>query len=259
MKIKTTVIVCICLLTGLSVALPITAQEKSTELVDQGLERLADNQKSQVAVDKTAEQTHKLEKNYFDEVKVLEGLNMYNAMLKRQLDNQDLEIQKLNASINNATLIERQIMPLLERMVDALETFVDIDMPFLLEERRERIADLRGLLEKAEYTTSEKCRRVFEAYQIENEFGYTIESYKGRVDVENAQFSVDFLRIGRIALVYRDLSGDKVGFWNKQEQRWQPLTERQYKRHITKGLKIAKEEISPELITVPLLANWETR
>lgn len=259
MKIKTVVIVCICFCSGILVSLQGAAQETSAELVDKGLERLADNQKSQVAVDKTAEQTHKLEKEYFDEVKVLEGLNMYNAMLKRQLDNQDAEILKLNTSINNATLIERQIMPLLERMVDALETFVDIDMPFLLEERRERISELRELLEKAEYTTSEKCRRVFEAYQIENEFGYTIESYKGRVDVDNAQFSVDLLRIGRVALVYRDLSGDKVGFWNKEAQRWQPLTERQYKRHVTKGLKIAKEEISPELITVPLLANWETR
>lgn len=255
MKITAILFSCLFLL----VTLTANAQEKSRQLVNDGLERLEDNQKNQVAVDKTAEQTHKLEKAYQDEYKVLEGLNMYNAMLRRQLDNQESEIQKLNTSINNATLIERQIMPLLVRMVDALETFVEIDLPFQIEERRNRIADLRSLLEKAEFSTSEKCRRVFEAYQIENEFGYTIEAFKGRVEMESAQFSVDFLRIGRVALMYRDLSGDKVGFWNKQQQRWEPLTERQYKRHITKGLKIAREEISPELITVPLLANWEVR
>ena len=255
MKITMTLIFCF----GLVSSFGAICQEKSKQLVDDGLTRLEDNKQAQAAVDGTAEQTHKLEKTYQDEVKVLEGLNMYNAMLKRQLDNQQGEIDKLNASINNATLVERQIMPLLERMVDALETFVEIDMPFLLTERRERISELRALLEKAEYTTSEKCRRVFEAYQIENEFGYTIEAYKGRVDVENAQFSVDFLRIGRVALVYRDLSGDKVGFWNKQQKRWQPLTERQYKRHISKGLKVAKEEISPELITMPVVASWEVR
>jgi len=234
-------------------------QEKTQQLVNQGLERLTKNQLAQQSVDQTLEQIQAMEKDYQDELHLLDGLNMYNAMLKRQLDDQQLQINKFKTSINNATLIERQIMPLLVRMVDALESFIDIDMPFLHQERTQRVADLRELLDKAEFTTSEKCRRVFEAYQIENEYGYTIESYKGRVDLVDSQFAVDFLRIGRIGLMYRDLAGDKVGLWNKQTKSWQPLTERQYKRHITKGLKIAREEISPELITLPLLADIEVR
>ena len=184
---------------------------------------------------------------------------MYNAMLKRQLDDQTAQINKLNTSINSATLVERQIMPLLSRMLDALDNFIQLDVPFLLEERLARVEDLRALLQKSEYTTSEKCRRVFEAYQIENEFGYTIESYKGRVTVDQQQFAVDFLRIGRVGLMYRDLAGEQVGYWDKQQSAWQPLSEQQYLRHITKGLKIANEEISPELITMPLVANVEAR
>lgn len=249
------------LLLGLLMALhfPLLAQQKSQQLVDDGLKRLQDNQSAQQTVDNTSEQIQKIEKEYQDELKLLEGLNMYNAMLEKQLNDQQLQIDKINKSINNATLVERQIMPLLVRMVDALETFISIDMPFLYEERMSRVTSLRDLLEKAEYTTSEKCRRVFEAYQIENEFGYTIESYKGRVNLKDTQFAVDFLRVGRIGLMYRDLAGEKVGFWNNSSRNWQPLTERQYKRHITKGLKIAREEISPELITLPLIANIEVR
>ncbi|MFT4938386.1 MAG: hypothetical protein ACI88A_001413 [Paraglaciecola sp.] len=243
----------------LLLSLSISAQEGSQQLVAEGLNRLNDNQVAQKSIDKTAEQIMKLEKEYQDELKLLDGLNMYNAMLKKQLDDQQEKITKIDGSINNATLIERQIMPLLVRMVDALETFISIDVPFLSKERNERVAELRSLLERAEFTTSEKCRRVFEAYQIENEFGYTIESYKGRVDLGDSQFAVDYLRIGRIGLMYRDLAGEKVGFWNNQTRTWQPLTERQYKRHITKGLKIAREEISPELITIPLLTNIEIR
>ncbi|WP_034474710.1 DUF3450 domain-containing protein [Aestuariibacter salexigens] len=235
------------------------AQEKTQQLVTDGLQRLADNQQAQQQVSDTFEKTQTLEKKYIEELKVLDGLNMYNAMLQRQLDDQQKEINKLNQSINNATQIERQIMPLLVRMVDALENFVSVDVPFLAREREERIAGLRDLLVKSEFTTSEKCRRVFEAYQIENEYGYTIESYKGRVAVDGSQFAVDFLRIGRIALLYRDLSGEQVGMWDKKTASWQPLTERQYQRHITKGLKIAKEEISPELITIPMLASMEVR
>jgi len=235
------------------------SQEKTQHLVEQGLQRLTDNQLAQQSVDKTLEKIQAMEKDYQDELQLLDGLNMYNAMLKRQLDDQHVQINKFNTSINNATLIERQIMPLLVRMVDALESFVSIDIPFLYQERTNRVADLRELLDKAEFTTSEKCRRVFEAYQIENEYGYTIESYKGRVDLVDSQFAVDFLRIGRIGLMYRDLAGEKVGLWNNYTKRWQALTERQYKRHITKGLKIAREEISPELITMPLLAEIEVR
>lgn len=234
-------------------------QEKTEKLIDQGIQRLAENQTSQTSIDKTMENIQAMEKEYQDELLLLDGLNMYNAMLQRQLDDQQSQISKFNTSINNATLIERQIMPLLVRMVDALESFVAIDIPFLQEERSQRVADLRDLLDKAEFTTSEKCRRVFEAYQIENEYGYTIESYKGRVALSDTQFAVDFLRIGRIGLLYRDLAGEQVGLWNPSTKDWQPLTERQYKRHITKGLKIAREEISPELITLPLLATIEVR
>lgn len=242
-----------------TLALPAAARQATDKLVEQGLNRLEDNQSSQQQVSNVFEQTQAMEKTYLEELKLLDSLNVYNTMLARQLADQDGEIAALEHSINNATLIERQIMPLLVRMVDALETFIDIDVPFLKEERSARVTALRELLSQADFTVSEKCRRVFEAYQIENEFGYTIEAYKGRVAQDNRQIAVDFLRVGRVALMYRDLAGEQFGFWNNQTRSWQALTEQQYARHITKGLKIAREEISPELFTVPLVAAVEVR
>ena len=236
------------------------AQEKSQQLIDKGLQRLDDNQTSQVDIDGINENTKQLEKEYLAQLKLLDGLTMYNAMLDKQLRDQNAEVTVLKGSISSATVIERQIVPLLVRMVDALDTYVQIDMPFLKTEREQRVQHLRTLLEDASLTTSEKCRRVFEAYQIENEFGYTIESYKGRVKLsDDNQLAVEFLRIGRVALLFRDMSGNTVGHWNTAESRWQILTDSQYKRHIAKGLKVAKEEIAPELITIPLLVNKEVR
>lgn len=235
------------------------SKSQTEQIIEQGSQRLADNQQAQKSVNKLADQSQALKKNYIEELKLLDSLNMYNSMLDRQLARQDEEISKLNKSINNATLIERQVLPLLERMVTAMESFIQLDMPFLAEERYQRVQGLKNLLTESAITTSEKARRVFEAYQIENEFGYTIESYKGNVKLDSNQFAVEFLRIGRIALLYRDLSGSHFGFWNKSENSWQPLAQSQYKRHITKGLKIAKEELSPELITIPLLNAQEAR
>lgn len=234
-------------------------QEQTQELIDKGAERLQDNRQAQQTIDGSLEQIETLERDFQSELQLLDSLNMYNNMLKRQLDDQDAQITKLNTSINNATQIERQIMPLLVRMMEALDNFVAVDMPFLIDERTARIDTLKALLTRSEFTTSEKTRRVFEAFQIENEYGYTIESYKGRVSLDGNQFAVDFLRIGRVGLLYRDLAGERVGFWNKQTNAWQPLTESQYKRHIFNGLKIAKEEISPTLITLPMLADIEVR
>ena len=81
------------------------------------------------------------------------------------------------------------------KMIDALDQFVELDMPFLLEERRQRVAFLRTLLERSDVTVAEKFRRLLEAYEIENDYGRTIESYKGSLDVDGASREVDFLRI----------------------------------------------------------------
>ncbi len=232
---------------------------QTQQLINKGIERLSDNQAAQENVDKVYALQRDVSKQFVEQAKLLNGLNMYNKLLAGQLEDQDNEISTLNHSINNATLIERQIMPLLVRMVDALENFVEVDMPFLQDERKRRVEKLKHLLTQAEFTTSEKTRRVFEAYQIENEFGYTIESYKGEVELDSGKFAVEFLRIGRLSLMYRDLTGERVGHWDKQLAQWKSLTEQQYLRHIGKGLRIAKEEISPELITIPLFAKMEGR
>ncbi len=235
------------------------SQTEVADVVDVGNERLSGNRAAQNEVDQQVEKSQALLKQYMEENKLLDSLNLYNGMLKRQLDSQEQNIATLNHSINNATLIERQILPLLDRMVDSLENFVKLDVPFLAVERAKRVTDLKALLDNPALTTSEKARRVFEAYQIENEFGYTIEFYQDNVTVEQQKFAVEMLRVGRIALLYIDNAGERFGFWDQTARKWKALTQSQYKRHITKGLRIAKEEMAPELITIPLVVNKEQR
>lgn len=226
-------------------------------LLDKGKERIEQNQSAQAQINTTADKSQSLTKEYMEELKLVKNLTLYNQMLDKQLSAQKSEIDVINHSIANATLIERQILPLLDRMVSHLSQFIALDTPFLIKERTKRVNGLKDLLLESKLTTSEKARRVFEAYQIENEFGYTIEAYKGNVTLSDKTLAVEFLRIGRIALLYRDMAGEQFGFWNNQTTSWQTLDESQYKRYIDKGLKIAKEEIAPELITIPLLVDLE--
>ncbi len=229
----------------------------SDSVVEASLSRLNANRDAQQQVDKVFEASVSMAQEFESELKLLDGLDIYNAMLAKQLSEQERQMQQIQTSIANASSIERQIMPLLVRMLDALEGLIELDTPFLLAERSQRIDKLKALLYQPDLTLAEKTRRVFEAYQIEMDYGSTIETYKGKLAVNNQEMAVEFLRIGRISLLYRDINSDHIGKWNKELAQWQPLEDSQYRRHINKGIRIAKEEIAPELLTIPLNQTLE--
>jgi len=183
--------------------------------------------------------------------KEIEGLEVYNAQLQRQISNQQQEMLDLNEAIDEVSVIERQITPLMLNMIEGLSQFVTLDVPFLAEERSNRILDLQNLMDRADIAPSEKFRRVMEAYQVEMDYGRTIEAYPGLKEVNGEERSVEFLRIGRTALIYQTRDGSKQGVWNKQTGQWEEL-DSSYKTQIAKGLRIAKKQLAPDLLMVPV-------
>jgi hypothetical protein len=113
------------------------------EVMQEGENRADAGETAQQQVDSVADQTEKIVNDYRSVTKVVDGLRVYNALLQTQLDNQESEMQALSESISNVALIERQIIPLMTRMVDSLESFVQLDTPFLLKERSARVDRLR--------------------------------------------------------------------------------------------------------------------
>lgn len=227
-------------------------EDPEADVLREGAARLGANQSSQQQIEGVHNQTRDLQAQYQNGLKVIDGLKVYNALLERQLDNQQENIQTLQGTIANATVIERQIVPLLMRMLDGLDTFIALDLPFDLEERQQRVAKLRALMERADLTVAEKTRRVFEAFQIENDYGRTLESYKGKIALGDKSFDVEYLRVGRVALMYRSVGGDNFGYWNNRAREWVPVTASQYRRNIGKGIKMANQEMAPEFLTVPI-------
>ncbi|WJG08847.1 DUF3450 domain-containing protein [Aliiglaciecola sp. LCG003] len=183
--------------------------------------------------------------------KEIEGLLVYNNQLKKQIANQDQEMLDLNAAIDEVSVIERQITPLMIRMIDGLGQFVELDMPFLPEERANRIIDLRNMMDRADVAPSEKFRRVMEAYQVEMDYGRTLESYPGLQLIDGQERNVDFLRIGRTALIYQTRDASKQGIWNKQTRQWEELSS-DYRTQVTKGLRMAKKQMAPDLLMLPV-------
>jgi len=224
------------------------------EVMQEGENRADAGANDQTKVDSVADQTEKIVNDYRAVTKVVDGLKVYNALLQTQLNNQESEMQALSDSISNIALIERQIVPLMLRMLDALEGFIALDTPFLMKERTERIGRLREMMERSDVTAAEKLRRVIEGYQIENDYGRTIEAYKGSTDVGGKELEVDFLRIGRVALLYQTVGGATTGSWDNAAREFIELPPETYKAQVAQGLKVARKQVAPDLLIVPVAA-----
>jgi len=182
-----------------------------------------------------------------------ESLLTYNSQLEALIAAQEVERASLVEQTDQVELVSRDVTPLMLRMIDALTAFVSLDVPFLEEERSERILDLQKLMHRADVTEAEKYRHIMEAYQIENEYGRTIEAYRSTLAQDDKEVTVDFLRVGRIALIYQTLDESEAGVWNQQTRSWEPL-DRSFRSAIRDGLRIARKQSAPDLIRLPLLA-----
>lgn len=206
---------------------------------------------SQVKINKIAEQIDSKLQQFKALNKEIEGLDVYNGQLQKQINNQVQEMADLNAAIDEVSVIERQITPLMMNMIDGLAQFVALDVPFLPEERATRVTGLRTMMDRADVAPSEKFRRVMEAFQVEMDYGRTLEAYKGLHSIDGQERDVDFLRLGRTALIYQTRDGSSQGVWNKQTRQWEVL-DTGYRTQITKGLRMAKKQLAPDLLMLPV-------
>jgi len=210
--------------------------------------------KSQQKIDRLADETRDLLTDYKTVSKQIDGLKVYNARLQRQIDNQLKRIDSIDASIDESTVISRQMTPLVIRMIDGLEQFVELDVPFQKEERLERVQFLRDNLDRADVSVAEKFRGVLEAYNIELQYGRGIDTYRGSIDLGGSEREVDFLRVGRIALVYQTTDGAISGAWDVSARNWVELPSGDYDAAIRKGIRIAKKQATIELLNMPVAA-----
>jgi uncharacterized coiled-coil protein SlyX len=222
--------------------------------VEVGKERTAAAKASQAKIDRLADETSSLLTDYKTVVKQVDGLKVYNARLERQIANQEKRIRDIDASIAEASVIQRQIPPLVTRMLDGLEQFVNLDMPFDLDTRLGNIEAVRANMDRSDVTSAEAFRQVLELYSIELQYGRGIEAYTDTIALGGIDREVDILRIGRVALVYQSTDGAETGAWNKDAKTWEELSAGDYAAAVRKGVRIAKKQATIELLNMPVSA-----
>lgn len=209
--------------------------------------------KSQKKIDNISEQIEDKLQKFKTVNKETQGLNIYNAQLRKQINNQVKEMEQLNASIDKVSIIERQITPLMLRMISGLEEFISLDIPFQKDKRMSRVEDLKNTMDRADISVSEKFRQVLEAYQIELDYGRTLNAYEDLYPVNGEEQPVNFLRVGRVALIYQTKDKKQQGIWNKDARQWDEL-DSSYSTKIANGIKMAREQMAPDMLTLPVFS-----
>ncbi|MGR9116606.1 MAG: DUF3450 domain-containing protein [Gammaproteobacteria bacterium] len=217
------------------------------------LEKQKKAQASQQRVEKLDDQAQKMLDEFREASLELENIRAYHNQLAKIVQSQEQERHELERQMLDIEITQRNITPLMLRMLEVLEQFVELDAPFLEKERSMRVAHLKQMMDRSDVELGEKFRRLLEAYMIETDYGRTIEAFSGELELQDKKHTVDFLRLGRLGLYYLTLDQSEAGYWDKREQRWQVLDD-SYRSAIGQGLRIAKKQAAPDLLQLPVSA-----
>lgn len=204
----------------------------------------------QSQINRLDDETQSLIEEYRRVLSETETLLVYNEQLQRIVNSQLREIESIHAQMERLESTNREVVPLMIEMAKRLDQLIEADLPFRIGERNERAERLVDLLDDSDITNSEKYRLLLEAYQAEIEYGRTTEAY--RDSLPDGQ-QVEFLRIGRTLLFWQSLDGQQTGWFNPTTERFEALDGR-YRLAVSDGLAIARNQVAPDLIQLPLPA-----
>ncbi len=242
---------------SLSVLIGFSVISLANEVVEVNMESVLevgrDNQKlsatSQDKIDQTERQTDKIVNEYKVVSKQVEGLKLYNAQKRIQIQAQLDLMDKLDEQLVQVVVMQRQIPPLAGKMLDSLETFIKLDTPFRAEERRARVDLVRSSMSKPKVTASEQVRQVLEAYNIEAEYGRKIDTYEDKLSDGTV---VNILVIGRIGMFYQTKDERTSGRWDNEVGEWVELPG-SYRKPIRDGIRMAKKLAPVDMLLMPVI------
>lgn len=218
--------------------------QKSIDVIETTNNKLIKYQKQ---IDKHDEKQNNLLQEYKYVNEQIKSTKKYNEQLSNIIDSQKIEISDIEQQIKDIDETQKNIYPLMADMIKSLKLLIKKDIPFLLEEREERINNLEKTLDRADIKTAEKFRIILEAFKIEYDYAKNIETYQEISD--NKTFNI--LRIGRVALYKQSLNAKNYYTWNKASKSWEEIDNSTVKSNIRKGIKIAKKHENVAFLQLP--------
>ena len=246
-RLSTFLLIVVSTLLGSSLALT----DQIQPLLDIGEQRQNSEQVSQTKIDLMDDDTSLIVNEYKTVSKQIEGLRVYNAQMRKQIERQEERLKEIDKTMKEAQVMQRQIPPFTRRMLAGIEKSIDLDMPFHLAERKERIAFANAAIDNPTVSPAEGLRQVLETFNVEMEYGRKLDNYKDTIEIEGQQREVNVLRVGRLALVYQSSDESLTGAWDNDKDEWVPL-DNSYRNPTRKGLKIANRLATVDMLELPI-------
>jgi hypothetical protein len=156
--------------------------------------------------------------------------------------------EKQLADIEHVTV---GIEPFLMETIGRIAALTTDGLPFLQEERQQRLERIREMMADPDVPVSEKYRKVMEALLVEAEYGNTIEVYQKTIDADGKTMLANIFRLGRLSLFYQTMDRQESGWFNAADSAWEKLPNT-YNRDISTAIDIGAKRQPVELLTLPL-------
>jgi hypothetical protein len=243
----------IALAIALAVALPAAAaraQDAATlsETVAKTVETHQQTQKKQEAwADEQAELTARLraaraQVDFFEKRKAVE---------QKEVSELEKGIAELQRRTVESVRLNESLIDTLNVVMARLESFVESDLPFLMDERRARIAGVKDALARPDFTGAEKLRRVLEALQVEANYGSLAEVYQEKIIVNDEEVHADMVRIGRVSVYWLTPDGQRVGEYDRAQGKWVDMDHKHLETvKVTREMALRMRSV--EVVTLPL-------
>jgi hypothetical protein len=108
------------------------------------------------------------------------------------------------------------------------------------------------MMDRADVAVSEKFSQVFRAFQIENEYGRTMETYPSTIEINGVERKVDILKVGRISLVYQTPDGEETGMFNPTTRAYESV-DNSYQASVRQGIRMARQQASIDMLSLPVV------
>ncbi|MHA6289249.1 DUF3450 domain-containing protein [Maricaulis sp. CAU 1757] len=209
---------------------------------------------TQSRIDQLDDQRTDIELEYRALLEQIESQRLFVEQQEVFIRSQENEVASLQQQIDRVDNIERDLAPMMREMVENLDQFVSLDLPFRMEGeagRRARIDRLYDLVDDPSVPPAERYRVILNAYDIEMSYGRSVASFDEEIIGEDgAPVSVTVLQLGRVAMI-RQYPDGSMTIRHIDSDDWQPLPGG-FEGNVTRALRIAQEVTTPSVFLAPL-------
>lgn len=206
---------------------------------------------SQQRVEELDDSADTMIRDYRAVLQQIDNIKLFVDQQDIYLESQNSELASLRRQLDTVEAIKQGMSPMMLRMTAAIEDSILSDLPFRLDERIARLDRVKGALSSPNVTPVEQYRQVLNAFKIEVSYGQQLDSYEGKHPTKAGQ-KVNFLRYGRVSLVYMTKDEAEIAAYDLASKTWLPVSGKQA-LEIRQAIRVARGEAAPKMVLAPIV------